>query len=49
MAQIFADLVLVPHSAGCLLDGRGSEGLEEAKKKEADDEDRKWIKISVRY
>lgn len=33
MAQIFADLVLIPHSAGCLLDGRGSEGLEEKKRK----------------
>lgn len=48
-AQIFADLVLVLHFAGRLLDGGGGEGLGEAKRQAGDEEDRKWIKISVRY
>lgn len=41
MAQIFADLVLISHSAGCLLDGRESEGLEEKERQTAAYDDEK--------
>ncbi len=44
MAHIFTVLVLILHSAGSLIDSRRNETL-----KKVADEERKWIKISVRY
>lgn len=40
MAQISADLILIPHSAGCLLDGREKWGTGGERKKAAHDDEK---------